>query len=124
MAMIALRSVRVVYGVMAILGILQAFLTAPALVAVTESLPKAVRSGSLAIIYAVAISLCGGTTQFAIKALTDLTRSPLTPAWYMTCAVLVGGIAMALMHETAPVRQEPHAVTAYLLQPINNLDGE
>jgi MHS family citrate/tricarballylate:H+ symporter-like MFS transporter len=124
MAMIALRSVRVVYGVMAILGILQAFLTAPALVAVTESLPKAVRSGSLAIIYAVAISLCGGTTQFAIKALTDLTRSPLTPAWYMTGAVLVGGIAMALMHETAPVRQEPHAVTAYLLQPINNLDGE
>jgi MHS family citrate/tricarballylate:H+ symporter-like MFS transporter len=105
MAMTALRSVRVVYGVIAILGILQAFLTAPALVAVTESLPKAVRSGSLAIIYAVAISLCGGTTQFAIKALTDLTGSPLTPAWYMTGAVLVGGIAMALMQETAPERR-------------------
>jgi MFS transporter, MHS family, citrate/tricarballylate:H+ symporter len=123
-AMIALHSIRVVYGVMAILGVLQAFLTAPALVAVTESLPKAVRSGSLAIIYAVAISLCGGTTQFAIKALTDLTRSPLTPAWYMTAAVLVGGIAMALMHETAPVSQERNAPAAYVLQPINTLDGE
>jgi MHS family citrate/tricarballylate:H+ symporter-like MFS transporter len=105
MAMTALRSVGVVYGAIAILGILQAFLTAPALVAVTESLPKAVRSGSLAIIYAVAISLCGGTTQFAIKALTDLTGSALTPAWYMTGAVLAGGLAMALMQETAPVRR-------------------
>jgi MHS family citrate/tricarballylate:H+ symporter-like MFS transporter len=64
--------------------------------------------------YAVAISLCGGTTQFAIKALTDLTRSPLTPAWYMTGAVLLGGIAMALMHETAPVTQERNALAAYL----------
>jgi MHS family citrate/tricarballylate:H+ symporter-like MFS transporter len=104
-AMIALHSVRVVYGVMAILGILQAFLAAPALVAVTESLPRAVRSGSLAILYAVAISLCGGTTQFALKAITGLTGSPLTPAWYMTGAVLLGGIAMALMQETAPRKQ-------------------
>ncbi len=102
-AMIALHSTRVVYGVIAILGILQAFLTAPALVAVTESLPKAVRSGSLAILYAVAISLCGGTTQFALKAITDFTGSLLTPAWYMTGAVLLGGIAMALMQETAPL---------------------
>jgi MHS family citrate/tricarballylate:H+ symporter-like MFS transporter len=100
-----LHSVRVVYGVMAILGSLQAFLTAPALVAVTESLPKAVRSGSLAILYAVAISLCGGTTQFALKAITDLTGSALTPAWYMTGAVLLGGVAMALMQETAPLRR-------------------
>ena len=63
-----------------ILGVLQAFLTVPALVAVTESLPKAVRSGSLAIMYAVAISLCGGTTQFAIKALTEIdpADSPAT----------------------------------------------
>jgi MHS family citrate/tricarballylate:H+ symporter-like MFS transporter len=104
-AMIMLHSVRVVYGVMAILGSLQAFLTAPALVAVTESLPKAVRSGSLAILYAVAISLCGGTTQFALKAITDLTGSALTPAWYMTGAVLLGGVAMALMQETAPLRR-------------------
>src|SRR4030088_1293848 len=89
-----------------------------------EVKPEGHRIIMIAIIYAVAISLCGGTTQFAIKALTDLTRSPLTPAWYMTGAVGVGGIAMALMHETAPVRQEPHAVTAYLLQPINPLDGE
>jgi MFS transporter, MHS family, citrate/tricarballylate:H+ symporter len=101
--MTTVRSIGVVYSVLALLGMLQAFLTAPALIAVTESLPRAVRSGSLAILYAVAISACGGTTQFAIKALTDLTGSALTPAWYMTGAVLAGGIAMALMRETAPV---------------------
>jgi MHS family citrate/tricarballylate:H+ symporter-like MFS transporter len=104
MAMTELRSAPVVYGASAILAVLQAFLTAPALVTVTESLPKAVRSGALAVIYAVATSVFGGSTQFAIKGLTDLTGSPLAPAWYMTGAVLIGGIAMALMHETAPVK--------------------
>jgi hypothetical protein len=34
----------------------------------------------------------------------DLTGSPLAPAWYMTGAVLIGGIAMTLMKETAPVK--------------------
>jgi hypothetical protein len=29
----------------------------------------------------------------------------------MTGAVLIGGIAMALMHETAPVKRGPNAVT-------------
>jgi MHS family citrate/tricarballylate:H+ symporter-like MFS transporter len=104
MAMTELRTVPVVYGTMAILAVLQAFLTAPALVTVTEVLPKAVRSGSLATIYAVASSVFGGSTQFAIKGLTDLTGSPLAPAWYMTGAVLIGGIAMTLMQETAPVK--------------------
>jgi MFS transporter, MHS family, citrate/tricarballylate:H+ symporter len=107
MAMTELRSAPVVYGASAILAVLQAFLTAPALVTVTESLPKAVRSGALAMIYAVATSVFGGSTQFAIKELTDLTGSPLAPAWYMTGAVLIGGIAMTLMRETAPVKVGP-----------------
>jgi MHS family citrate/tricarballylate:H+ symporter-like MFS transporter len=102
--MTELRSVSVVYGASAILAVLQAFLTTPALVTVTESLPKAVRSGSLATIYAVAAAVSGGSTQFAIKGLIDLTGSPLAPAWYMTGAVLIGGIAMWLMQETAPIK--------------------
>jgi MFS transporter, MHS family, citrate/tricarballylate:H+ symporter len=104
MVMIKLPSVAVVYGAIAILAVLQAFLTAPALITITESLPKAVRSGALAIIYAVATSVFGGTTQLAIKGLTDLTGSPLAPAWYMSGAVIIGGIAMALMPESAPVK--------------------
>jgi MHS family citrate/tricarballylate:H+ symporter-like MFS transporter len=104
MAMTELRSVPIVYGASAILAFLQAFLTAPALIAVTESLPKVVRAGALALAYAVPASIAGASTQFAIKGLTDLTGSPLAPAWYMTGAVLIGGIAMTLMRETAPVK--------------------
>jgi predicted MFS family arabinose efflux permease len=104
MAMTGLRSVTVVYGASAILAVLQNFLIAPALIVVTESLPKAVRSGALGMIYGVAASVFGGSTQFAIKGLIDLTGSPLAPAWYMTGAVLIGGIAMWLMQETAPIK--------------------
>jgi MFS transporter, MHS family, citrate/tricarballylate:H+ symporter len=104
LAMTELRSVPVVYIATAILAALQAFFTAPALITVTELLPKAVRSGSLATIYAVATAVFGGSTQVAIKALSDFTGSPLAPAWYLTGAVLVGGIAMALNRETAPVK--------------------
>jgi hypothetical protein len=67
-------------------------------------LPKAVRSGGLGIIYALSTCVFGGSTQLAIKALTDVTGSALAPAWYMTGAVLAGGVAMALMQESAPIK--------------------
>jgi MFS family permease len=104
LVMTELKSAPVVFGAMGILAALQAFLANPALVTVTESLPVAVRSGGVAIIYAVAVSVFGGSTQFAVKALIDLTGSALAPAWYMTGAVIIGGIAMSLMRETAPVK--------------------
>ena len=104
MAMIELRSVRVVYVACAFLAVLESFLTAPIVMTITESLPKAVRSGGLAMIYAVGIAVFGGSTQVAIKGLTDLTGSPLAPAWYIVGALLIGGIAMVLVQETAPVK--------------------
>jgi MFS transporter, MHS family, citrate/tricarballylate:H+ symporter len=107
MVMSHTRSALAVFVSIAILAVLQAFFTVPALVTVTESLPKAVRSGALAVIYAVAVSIFGGSTQFAIKWLTDRTGSSLVPAWYITGAVVIGAIAMALAQETAPVRTEP-----------------
>jgi MHS family citrate/tricarballylate:H+ symporter-like MFS transporter len=67
-------------------------------------LPAAVRSGTLATLYAVAIAVFGGTTQFTVKWLTDATGNPLAPAWYLTGALVVGGLAMAAMRETAPIK--------------------
>lgn len=61
------------------------------LVAVTESLPAHVRSGGLGMIYAVAISVFGGSTQFVVAWLTQLTGNPLAPAWYMIGAENVSG---------------------------------
>ncbi len=72
------------------------------LVAITESLPPAIRSGALATIYALAISAFGGTTQFIVTWLIAATGDPLAPAWYMGIAVIAGVVAMVAMRETAP----------------------
>ncbi len=73
------------------------------LVTITESLPKAVRSGAVATIYALAITVFGGSAQFIIKWLGEATGSHLTQAWYLTGALVVGGTAALLMPESAPV---------------------
>jgi MHS family citrate/tricarballylate:H+ symporter-like MFS transporter len=74
------------------------------LVAISESLPPRLRSGGLGLLYALGISTFGGTTQFIVTWLIGLTGSPLAPAWYMSGAVALGVVAMALMRETAPVK--------------------
>jgi len=78
--------------------------TSTSLVAVTESLPHRVRSGALSLLYAVSISLFGGSTQFTVAWLTRFTGSPLAPAWYMIGGVVVGLIALCVMPETAPIK--------------------
>jgi hypothetical protein len=88
---------------MAAVAVLVSLNTTPMLVAITESLPRPMRSGTLATMYACTISVFGGTTQFTVKWLTDASGSPLAPAWYMVGALLVGGSAAFLMRETAPV---------------------
>lgn len=107
LAMNRTRSAAVVFGVIAMLALLQAPFTVPALVTITEALPKPVRSGALAVLYAVAISIFGGSTQFAIKWLTDRTGSSLVPAWYITAALVIGLVSMLLVEETAPVKVSP-----------------
>lgn len=84
------RSGIALFGITAVLTIASTLSTGTVLVAVTESLPARVRSGGLGMIYAVAISVFGGSTQFVVAWLTQLTGSPLAPAWYMIGAVAVG----------------------------------
>jgi hypothetical protein len=76
----------------------------PAVVRVTESLPRRIRAGALGFIYACSIAVFGGSTQFVLKWLLDETQSPLAPAWSLTAALLVGGIAIATMRESGPHR--------------------
>ena len=75
-----------------------------ALVAITESLPRHVRAGGFGLIYSLSISVFGGSTQFMAAWLTRLTGNPLVPAWYMIGGLTVGLIALANMHETAPIK--------------------
>jgi hypothetical protein len=65
-----------------------------------------VRAGGLALIYALAIAIFGGSAQFNVAWLTGVTHSNMAPAWYMAIGVAAGLIAMAAMRETAPVRQK------------------
>jgi len=102
---VRLHGPAMLYGGVALISGLGAFVTVPALVAIAETLPHHGRSGALAIIYAVAISIFGGSTQFAITWLIKVTGNPLAAAWYLESALVLGLIAMLRLRESAPYRQ-------------------
>jgi MFS family permease len=101
------RSVAALYGGLALLSMLQGLGGSPAVTWITESLPARIRAGAVSVIYAVSISLFGGSTQVMVKYLIDTTHNPLTPALYMMVALVIGLTAMALANETVPRRRTP-----------------
>lgn len=78
-------------------------LAASVVASLAESMPVSLRAGGLGIVYALAISGFGGTAQFVVTWLIEVTGSPLAPAWYMTAAVLLGLLGVVAMPESAPV---------------------
>jgi MFS family permease len=72
--------------------------------ALAEGLPKTIRGGGFAMVYAVAVAVAGGTTQLIVTWLIHLTGDPLAPAWYLVSATAVGQIAFMLIPESAPRR--------------------
>ena len=100
-----LRTRTALLAVSGVLNGIQTVSSATIIVAITESLPKRVRSGAFALIYALAIAAFGGSTQFLLALIIHTTGNPLAPAWYMLVAVTVGLIAMAGLPETAPCRK-------------------
>jgi MFS family permease len=73
-------------------------------VAFIEVLPKRVRGGIFGTVYAIAISIFGGSTQAVIAWLIHVTGNPMAPAWYLLVAITASLVAMILMTETAPAR--------------------
>jgi MFS family permease len=102
------------FGATAVMAVMMTLGSAPVLVSLTEALPVSVRSGAVAITYALAISTFGGTAQFIVTALIIVTGNPLAPAWYTMAAVGIGFTAMIAMRETAPVKTaaKPEYATA------------
>lgn len=92
------------FGATGVMAVMMTLGSAPVLVSLTEALPASVRSGALAITYALAISSFGGTAQFIVTWLIVVTGNPMAPAWYMMTAVGIGFAAMIAMRETAPVK--------------------
>ena len=99
-----LRTAAALYSACAVLACTSTLSSATIIVAITESLPRRVRSGGIAIIYALSISVFGGSTQFFIAWLIRATGNPLAPAWYMFCGVVIGIIVLFQLPETAPVK--------------------
>jgi MFS transporter, MHS family, citrate/tricarballylate:H+ symporter len=98
------RNVWVLYGAETVMVVFAAVSSVPVIVTITESLPPSIRSGAVATIYAFAISIFGGSTQFVITALIRWTGNPLAPAYYWTGATVLGLVAMMLVKESAPVK--------------------
>ena len=100
-----MRSAPALYSACAVLACMSTLSSGTIIVAVTEALPQRVRAGGIALIYALAISVFGGSTQFLVAWLIRATGSPLAPAWYMFCGVTIGLIILFQLPETAPVKQ-------------------
>lgn len=80
--------------------------------ALTESLPKRIRGGAFATIYAFSIALFGGTTQLVVTWLIHVTGNPLAPAYYWLVAATIGTAAAMAIIESAPVRAISRPVLA------------
>jgi MFS family permease len=72
--------------------------------AVAESLPKRIRGGTFATVYAFSIAIFGGTTQLVITWLIHATHSNMAPAWYLLVASAFGLVARWLIVESAPAK--------------------
>jgi MFS transporter, MHS family, citrate/tricarballylate:H+ symporter len=103
MVMVESRSALSLWIGAGVMASLLALATPSILTTLLENLPPVFRSGGIGLIYGMAISIFGGTTQFVVTWLTETTGSPYTPAAYLAAALALGLIGMAMSRETAPV---------------------
>ncbi len=99
-----LRTGSALYAACAVLACMSTLSSGTIIVAVTEALPQRVRAGGIALIYALAISVFGGSAQFLVAWLIRATGNPLAPAWYMFGGILIGLAILFQLPETAPVK--------------------
>ncbi|MDE2184153.1 MAG: MFS transporter [Alphaproteobacteria bacterium] len=103
-AIVHFHSALALYAGMGLISILFSLATPPVLIALTESLPRRIRSGLVAMVYAFSISIFGGSTQFVITWLIHATGNAMAPAFYWVVAIAIGLAMMGLMPESAPVK--------------------
>ncbi|MCJ2008505.1 MFS transporter [Methylobacterium sp. J-092] len=89
-----------VYAVTLLMSALSSINAAAIIVAIPESLPRAVRSAGLSIVYAFSVSIFGGSTNYVVNKLIAITGDRLAPAYYLVAFSVLGTIAAWMMHET------------------------
>lgn len=100
--MVNMRTPLLLYFCVGLMASLLGILTPSVMLIVAESLPSSLRAGSIGTIYALAIAVFGGTAQFAVAWLTDLTGTSLSPAFYMMLALFLALMASLPMRESRP----------------------
>ncbi len=106
MAVASTRSPLVLWLVTAVFSFVNGIYSTNTLVFITENMPSAIRGRSTGLIYAISISVFGGSTQFIVAWLTAVTHSPLAPAWYAT-----GIVALSLLASLALPKENRAAVS-------------
>jgi MFS family permease len=76
-----------------------------------EAFPQSVRSSGLAILYALGVMIFGGTTQFVVAWLIDVTKDPLVPAWYQMAATAASIVGVVLLTPHPEVLRERAALS-------------
>ncbi|WP_353226860.1 MFS transporter [Novosphingobium sp.] len=74
-------------------------------VTIAEALPKAQRAHRFAMVYALPVTVFGGSTQLLLTWLLHVTGTPMAVAWLRTAIVLISLLAMAQLRESHPSRQ-------------------
>jgi MFS family permease len=98
----AVRSAPVFYSALGWLSFLAAFTGPATMVTLMESLPRDVRCRVMSIGYATVVAAFGGSAQFVVATLTEVTHDPIAPAYYWMAAATIGFGAMLLIRESAP----------------------
>ena len=93
-------SAAAVYAVTFLLSALSSINAAAVIVGIPESLPRAVRSAGLSIVYAFSVTIFGGTTNYVINKLIAVTGDKLAPAYYLVAISVIGTVAAFMMPET------------------------
>ena len=87
----------------AILSLLQAMSGAAALVGLAECFPEAVRTAGLSIVFATGVAIFGGTAQFVVTWILDVTADPMALAWYL---IATNSITTVALLKLRPSRSE------------------
>jgi MFS family permease len=106
-AMVSRRDPATFLGSIALLSLLAYIASATTLVALTEALRREVRGLGVAMVYAAAVAVFGGTTQPIVAWLGHATGDPMAIAWYMMAATAVALLASVLMTETREWTSSP-----------------
>ncbi|MBO9644025.1 MAG: MFS transporter [Pseudacidovorax sp.] len=99
-------SLGMLLGVTVLMGGLTGYSGSAGMPIMAEILPPQVRALGGSLIYAIGVTVFGGTTQFVITWLIEATGSPLAPAWYVVATSALAVYAMVALPETNKMELE------------------